>query len=281
MRKLISHPGTAIELCRKMIARYRKCCARCGVIAQQEIHHTDQRGIRTYFCRACGKTFTELSGTIFYRSKVPLHRWMVAIILWITSTGSVSAAQISRQIGVSEKTSLLMWKKMREEFSKQISIDQLCGEIEADEAWFGRKENQEIILGLVERTKTALRKLRLFIVPNVKERTLCDHIEREVVRGSLIHTDSHVSYSSLNVFYHHETVNHSKGEFGRSGVHSNTIEQIWGSMKGIIRTIHHGVSKKYRHLYLAQFIFRYENEHASNLFYLTVHSLFHPTYCTG
>ncbi|OGJ55319.1 hypothetical protein A2483_01610 [Candidatus Peregrinibacteria bacterium RIFOXYC2_FULL_33_13] len=38
-------------------------------------------------------------------------------------------------------------------------------------------------------------------------------------------------------------------------------------LKGIIRTIHHGISKKYRKYYFAQYIFKYENILSSNLFY--------------
>jgi len=42
----------------------------------------------------------------------------------------------------------------------------LQGFVEADEAWFGRKTNQDIVMGMVERDK---RKIRLITIPNVKE----------------------------------------------------------------------------------------------------------------
>lgn len=279
MRKLISHPGSAIVMCRKMIQRYRKCCARCGVVSSFEIHHTDQRGIRTHLCHSCGKTYSELHGSIFYRSKIPLDKWMRLILHWVMATGSISAAEGSRYIGVSHLTAWRMLMKIRKELSTHLSTSPLRHMVEADEAWFGKKKNQDIVMGLVERTQGSLRKLRLFVVPNVKEKTLCDHVEREVERGSEFFTDSRISYVSLGIRYRHQTVNHSKAEFARGKAHSNTIEQIWGDIKGIIRTIHHGISKKYRKLYLAQYIFRYENIHSSNLFNLSLSHLFHPTYC--
>ncbi|PIZ70659.1 hypothetical protein COY07_06265 [Candidatus Peregrinibacteria bacterium CG_4_10_14_0_2_um_filter_43_11] len=108
MRRLISHPGCAIEIIRNMIKRYRKCCPKCGVITCPEIHHTDKRGIKTYRCQHCRKTFTELYGTIFYKSKIPLAYWLRAIIYWINATGSLSAAELGRSLGISHLTA---WKK--------------------------------------------------------------------------------------------------------------------------------------------------------------------------
>jgi len=104
----------------------------------------------------------------------------------------------------------------------------------------GRKKNQDIIQGIVERDG---RKLRLMTVPNVKEATLYPHIEENVVYGSRLLTDQRNTYAITGIYYHHQTVNHSIKEFARGDVHTNTIEQIRGWIKGVVRTIHHGVSK--------------------------------------
>ena len=276
LRRLISHPSCAILIARKLTDRYRKYCARCGVVTQPQIHHTDNRGVRTYQCKHCHKTFSELHGTIFYRSKVPLANWLLAIIYWSTATGSLSAADLARKLGVSHITAWKMLMKIRVQMQKGLSEDCLQGIVEADEAWFSRKDNQEIVMGIVERRR---RKLRLMIIPNVKEKTLYPLIKSNVKKGSKFMTDSRITYSITGIEYHHQVTNHSKGEFSRGIVHSNTIEQIWGDIKGVIRTIHHGIKKKYRKLYLAQYIFRYENIKSTNLFYKTLCQLFTPTYC--
>lgn len=277
MRRLISHPGSAILILRKLTARFRKCCPKCGVITHPELHHTDQRGVRTYRCQHCHKTFTELYGTIFFNSKISLANWMLTIIYWSTSTGGLSSAELSRNLGITHLTAWRMLMKLRKGMSLGLGSDYLEGMVEADEAWFGKKKNQEIVMGIVERGR---RKLRLMVIPNVQEKTLYPHIRDHVKKGSQFFTDSRITYSITGIEYHHQTTNHSKGEFAREGlIHSNTIEQIWGDIKGIIRTIHHGIKKKYRTLYLAQYIFRYENQHSSNLFYKTLCQLFTPTYC--
>ena len=151
--------------------------------------------------------------------------------------------------------------------------------VEADEAWFGKKknDNQDIIMGMVERNR---RKLKLIQISDVKEKTLYPHILNNVKKGSKFFTDQRITYSVTGIHYHHQTTNHSKGEFARKGdIHSNTIEQIWGDIKGIIRTIHHGISRKYRHLYLAQYTFKYMYAHCTNFFNFVLCQIFSPTYC--
>ena len=277
MRKLISHPKSGIKMLRRMTDRHRKCCVKCGTIGCLQVHSKDRNGVLTYECQACKKTFVETYGTIFYRSKIPISKWLLGIIFWVTATGSISAADLSRKLGISHISAWKMLTKMRQKLSNGLGKELLKGITEADEAWFGKKDNQDIVLGIVERGR---RKIRLIIIPDVKEATLYPHIRKNIEEGSSFFTDSRITYSITGVRYHHKTTNHSKGEFALpGGIHSNTIEQIWGDIKGIIRTIHHGVSKKYRALYLAQYAFSYQFKHSTNLFFKTVCQLFNPTYC--
>ena len=277
MRKLISHPGKGVQILKSLTNRLRKSCTKCGVIGCLQIHKTNKQGLRTYRCKACQKTFTELEGTIFYRSKIPISKWLLAIIYWTTATGSISAADLSRKLDISHVTAWKMLMKMRTKLRNGLDQEMLEKLVEADEAWFGKKENQDIVLGIVERQK---RKLRLIFIPNVKEETLFPQIKANVVTGSRLFTDCRVTYSATCVYYWHQTTNHSKREFARGGiVHSNTIEQIWGDIKGIIRTIHHGISRKYRSLYLSQYAFSYQYKNSTNFFFKTLCQLFSPPYC--
>ncbi len=278
LRRLISHPKEAINIVRQITSREINCCKKCGVLKKPQIHHTDKRGIHTYVCLNCKKHYSELYGTVFYRSKIPLDKWCIAILEWTISTGSISAAELARRLNIEYNSAWAMLMKMRESFKNNLDTTKLENFVEADEAWFGKKENQDIVAGFVQRRS---RKLRLDIIPDVKEKTLYPLVELNIKRGSHFFTDSRISYVAAGVFYKHRTTNHSKGEFARDGlIHSNTIEQIWGDIKGVIRTIHHGVSKKYRHLYLAQYIFKYENIKLNDLFFKSLISLLNPTFTT-
>lgn len=274
LNRLISHPRTALPIVRNLIARRRKACVRCGSLGVLHVHHTDHRGIRIYQCRACQKTFSELTGTIFHKSKVPLALWLRAILEWVLSTGGISAAELGRRLGISHITAWKMLMKVRATLEADDAF--LSGALECDESWCGKKKNQDIIFGIVQRQA---RKLKFSAIPNTTEVTLRNCIYGMALRGSTINTDGHTGYGFLSVFFHHQTVNHSQQEWARDDAHTNTIEQIWGWFKGIVRTIHHGISKKYRMFYLQQFAFRYEHEHSSDLFYATLVKIFSPTYC--
>jgi transposase-like protein len=56
-----------------------------------------------YGCRECRAQFTVTIGTMFERSRVPLHKWMQALLMF-TATNKQSVLSISHSIGVTYKT---------------------------------------------------------------------------------------------------------------------------------------------------------------------------------
>lgn len=288
-RKIISHPKNALDEVRKLIGRHSdrsNTCLRCGSIWWQHIHHTTKNGVRSYRCIHCNKTYSEFLWTILFRSKLKPQEWLTALLELSTATGGISGAELWRKIWRSRKTSWNMLKNIRAGLLEKRSHLKLLfsGETEADEAWFWRKENQEIIMGIIQREP---RRVSLYSIPDVKERTLWPLVRSTIKPWSLFCTDMRISYSIAWIHYHHATTNHSKKEFGhrhtnRYGkelmIHSNTIEQLWGQFKWVIRTIHHWVTKKYRMSYLNEQIIRYEHWKKSNLYYYFLSLLFIPTF---
>jgi transposase-like protein len=67
-----------------------------------------------YRCNACDLDFTVRTGTIFERSHVPLHKWVYAMYLLVTSRKGVSSLQMSKEIGVTQKTAWFMLSRLRE-----------------------------------------------------------------------------------------------------------------------------------------------------------------------
>lgn len=55
----------------------------------------------------------------------------------------------------------------------------------------------------------------------------------------------------------HETVAHSRKEYARGDVHSNTIEGAFSLLKRGVYGTFHSVSRKHLHRYLAEFEFRH------------------------
>jgi hypothetical protein len=53
-------------------------------------------------------------GTIFERSHVPLHKWLSAFCLVATARKDISSPQLSKEVGVTQKTVWFMLQRIRE-----------------------------------------------------------------------------------------------------------------------------------------------------------------------
>lgn len=99
---------------------------------------------------------------------------------------------------------------------------------------------------------------------SVKTAWLTGHKIRAAMshKVSLLCTDQWVGYHGLTkAGYAHATIDHAKRQYVVGAVHTNTIEGFWS----IVGTFHN-VSKKYLHLYVAEFQFRYDNRFSDDIF---------------
>jgi hypothetical protein len=72
--------------------------------------------------------------------------------------------------------------------------------------------------------------------------------------------------TSTSVFPSTLQIDHHKSQYVVGAVHTNTIEGFWSIFKrGIVGTFHN-VSKRYLHLYVAEFQFRYNNRFNDDIF---------------
>jgi hypothetical protein len=82
-------------------------------------------------------------------------------------------------------------------------------------------------------------------------------IHANVEVGSQLYTDDHMVFNDLDgLFYSHESVNHSAGEYARGLANTNSIESVWAVLKRGIHGVYHQVSPKHLHRYVDEFTFR-------------------------
>lgn len=276
--EMIRTPKRAIHLFRKFRWRGQKACPHCGCIEHITTHSLLASGLKRYRCQDCSQTFSDTTGTIFARSKIPLWKWMYVLLVLFESTGSLSSAEVARNIEVSYKTAFAMMKKVRGSLFLKRFAGMLQGTIESDEAWVSHTSNQQILLGMVERNGS----VKIFpICDRASDQIYAPHLWY-VRPESTIYSDGHTAYKTLVGRFFHASVNHSRSEFSRGKIHTNTIEGVWSMLKGILRTIHHGVSKKYLLSYCDLFSFMYSHRHLSfsHKFSLLFYSLCQPRSCT-
>ena len=74
-----------------------------------------------YRCNACKTDFTVRTATIFERSHIPLHKWLYAMYLLVTSRKGISSMQL-KQIGVTQKSAWFMLQRLREACGNDPSV---------------------------------------------------------------------------------------------------------------------------------------------------------------
>src|SRR6201993_782832 len=81
-------------------------CPLCGSFNVHKMGGKTQAGM--FLCNDCRDKFTVRTGTVFERSHIPLHKWLLAIELMGSSKKGISAHQLHRMLGITYKPARLM-----------------------------------------------------------------------------------------------------------------------------------------------------------------------------
>ena len=91
-------------------------------------------------------------------------------------------------------------------------------------------------------------------------RTVEKHLVQNCQIGSRIFTDDYASYHRVKLWFQHESVSHSAGEYARKGgIHSNGAESFWALFKRGYVGIYHYMSPKHLQRYVDECAYRFND----------------------
>jgi transposase-like protein len=256
-----SDEDTAIEYVEARMWPDGPVCPHCGSIDQATKMNgkTTRKGL--WNCRACRKPFTVRMDTVFESSHVPMHIWLQAIYLVCSSKKGISTRQLQRTLGGSMKTAWFLGHRIREMMAPDPAAYGPIGgagkTVEADETWISKspktrrakhERTTTQILSLVERGGPIRSQF-------LDHRTVRQALWSDLDRDSRLVTDSAMVYRRF--VRNHEFVDHSKGEYVRDDVHTNTLEGFFSVFKRGLVGVYQHIDKKHLDRYLAEFDFRF------------------------
>jgi transposase-like protein len=119
-------------------------CPHCGSVdeATELKGKAHRKGV--YQCNSCREQFTVTVGTVYERSKIPLHKWLLATHFMCASKTAISAHQLHRMLGITYKSTWFMCHRIREAM-KDLAPNAMGGEsgqVQADETVIGNSSKR-------------------------------------------------------------------------------------------------------------------------------------------
>jgi transposase-like protein len=244
-------------------------CPRCGA---EKVTWLEKPRVWKCYAKHEKPTFTLKTGTIFEDSPIALEKWLPAVWLIVTCKNGISSYEISRDLGISQKSAWHMAHRIR--FALHTgSFDKLSGQVEVDETYVGGKarnmhksakkrrgiggtgpQGKAIVLGILERKG----KVRTHVVPTSRRKNLFEKIHANVEAGSEVFTDSHPSYFSLGDNYEHQVIDHAKS-YVEGNIHTNGLENFWSLLKRGINGTYVSVEPFHLFRYVDEQAYRYNH----------------------
>ncbi|HEY4941863.1 MAG TPA: IS1595 family transposase [Rhizomicrobium sp.] len=226
-------------------------------------------------CYACRGKFTVRKGTIFEESRLELHLWFQAAFLMASSKKGVSANQLHRTLGVQLKTAWFMAHRLREAMAEGALNPFGIGgtPVEADETYIGRwrrkgedergMQHKMKVLTLIDRETGHARST---VMGGITAVSVGRIVAKNVSREARLMTDQSPVYGDIGrEMASHESVNHSKEEYVRGDVYTNSAEGFFSIFKRGMKGVYQHCDEKHLHRYLAEFDFRYSHRVANGV----------------
>lgn len=187
------------------------------------------------------RQFSAKVGTIFEDSPIKLDKWFVAIWLISSAKNGISSYELSRSIGVTQKSAWFMLHRIRLAMQTK-SLDKFKGEMEVDETYIGGKYRnmhkdkrvrakgstwygKVAVMGLLERHGEHGSEVRTKVLRGTKRSELFGTMKEYIEPQTPVFTDALPSYASMTYMFQHKFIDHAES-YAKGNVHTNGLENF-------------------------------------------------------
>jgi transposase-like protein len=219
-------------------------------------------GAPRWRCKACRKSFSVTSGTLFAFHKMPLRNYLAAIAIFCNEVKGKSALALSRDLDVKYKTAFVLAHKLREAMASELKGLHVGGPgkvVEIDGMYTGgyvkpanvrenrkdrrltenRSGKREVVVVMRERDGRTL--------PAVfkSESAALGFINQRVAKGTHLMADEAKSWNDLHARYTMDRIDHGKAYSMPGGIYTNGAEEFFSRMRRAEIGHHHHIAGAY------------------------------------
>lgn len=253
-------------------------CAHCECPTVWDCRRAN--GTARWRCKACRKSFSVTSGTIFAFRKMSLRNYLAAIAIFINEVKGKSALALSRDLGTNYKTAYVLAHKIREAMASEMKGERIGGDgetVEVDGGYFGGyikpanlKENRRD--RRLARNQNGKRRVVVVVrerggstLPQVfkSESAALGWISRTVAKGTKLVADEASSWNGLEGRYAMDRIDHQQA-YSFNGIYSNGAESFFSRLRRAEIGHHHHVAGRYLVRYAQESAWREDNRRIDN-----------------
>jgi transposase-like protein len=261
------------ENCRQFMidVRWVDGIVRCPYCDSDNVTYLAKAKVYRCYGRHPKQKFSLKVGTVFEDSPIGLDKWLPATWLLSNCKNGISSYELSRAIGVTQKSAWFMLHRIRLAM-KDGSFEKIGGNgpVEIDETFIGGKvknmhkhkiprdkgmqggRNKAIVLGMLERGG----RVRAKVVDSRHKPNIDPVVTEHVIKGANIHTDEFAVYAHLTTEYVHEVVVHAE-RYVNEHVRTNGIENFWSLLKRSLGGTYISVEPCHLNAYVEEQVFRF------------------------
>ena len=215
-------------------------------------------------CKKCRHQTTVMVGTIFEKTRTPLHKWFTVIYWEAQDKRGVSATFVSRELEISYPTAWSMLHKIRKAMADRNEGYKLSGLVEIDDFYIGAPtengkrgrgtDKNQVLVALSKNEKGHPLYVKMEVIEDMKKETVETFVTENIEAKSTLIADGHRTIPTLKSNY---TIEARKLNPKKDPEHLKWIHTLISNLKSFVTGTFHGLDSRHLQRYLHEFCYRF------------------------